>query len=61
MAEEKVTVKQVRSANRTRKATIATLQALGLGRIGRTKEHTLSPAVRGMINAVAHLVQVEKR
>ena len=32
--------------------------ALGLGRIGKTKEINDTPAVRGMIAKVAHLVKV---
>lgn len=37
-----------------------TAQALGLGRMGRTVEQADSPAVRGMINAIKHLVTVEE-
>ena len=36
----------------------ATLRGLGLGRIGRQKTLEDTPAVRGMIRKVAHLVQV---
>jgi len=36
-----------------------TLRALGLGKIGRTAEHTDSPQLRGMLRQVKHLVQVE--
>jgi large subunit ribosomal protein L30 len=37
-----------------------TAQALGLKRIGRTVEQEDSPAVRGMINTIKHLVTVEE-
>jgi large subunit ribosomal protein L30 len=37
-----------------------TAQALGLGRMGQTVEQADSPAVRGMINAIKHLVAVEE-
>ncbi len=64
MAEKKkasgktVTVRQVRSAARKPKEQEATLRGLGLGRIRRTRTLEDTPAVRGMIRAVAHLVEV---
>jgi large subunit ribosomal protein L30 len=36
-----------------------TIQALGLRRLGQTVEHKDSPAIRGMVNKVNHLVTVE--
>jgi len=36
-----------------------TLRALGLGKIGRTAEHTESPQLAGMLRKVRHLVSVE--
>ena len=36
-----------------------TLQGLGLNKIGRTRELEDTPAVRGMIAKVAHLLRVE--
>ena len=33
-----------------------TIQALGLGRIGRTKTHKDNNCLRGMLNKVKHLV-----
>jgi large subunit ribosomal protein L30 len=36
-----------------------TLRALGLGKIGRTAEHTESPTLVGMLRKVRHLVRVE--
>jgi large subunit ribosomal protein L30 len=35
-----------------------TIQALGLRRLGHTVEHTDTPAIRGMIMKVRHLVKV---
>ncbi len=60
MASKKVIVKQVRSSNRCDKRHLDTLQALGLGRIGREKEHLQTPATLGMIKAVSHLVVVHE-
>ena len=37
-----------------------TLRALGLGKIGRSAEHTESPQLAGMLRKVRHLVQVEE-
>ncbi len=38
-----------------------TLRALGLTRLGQVVEHEDSPAMRGMVRAVAHLVHVEEK
>jgi large subunit ribosomal protein L30 len=54
----KVTVRQVRSQARRPAVQAATLRGLGLGKIGRTKVLEDTPAVRGMIRKVAHLVEV---
>jgi large subunit ribosomal protein L30 len=35
-----------------------TIRALGLRRLGQTVEHRDTPAIRGMINKVRHLVTV---
>jgi large subunit ribosomal protein L30 len=38
----------------------ATLVGLGLNKLNRTRELEDTPAVRGMINKVRHLIQVEE-
>ncbi|HJX62311.1 MAG TPA: 50S ribosomal protein L30 [Dehalococcoidia bacterium] len=35
-----------------------TLRALGFRRLGQTVEHNDTPAIRGMINKVRHLIRV---
>jgi len=35
-----------------------TIQALGLGKINRTVEKTVTPQIEGMINKVSHLVTI---
>jgi large subunit ribosomal protein L30 len=55
----KVKVTQVRSAVGQTGKHRGTLRALGLGRIGKTAEHTMSPALEGQLRHVAHLVRVE--
>lgn len=52
-------VKQVRSKNGERKSQRDTLRALGLRRIRDTVTHEDTPQIRGMINKVNHLVEVE--
>jgi large subunit ribosomal protein L30 len=53
-----ITVRQIRSANRKPEVQAATLRGLGLGKIRRTRTLEDTPAVRGMIRAVRHLVEV---
>jgi len=53
----KVTLR--RSAIGTRPAQRRTLLGLGLGRIGQSVILKDSPAIRGMIRTVAHLVETE--
>ncbi|HWD50451.1 MAG TPA: 50S ribosomal protein L30 [Rhizomicrobium sp.] len=65
MAEKKtkaagktVTVRQIKSTARKPKEQEATLRGLGLGKIRRTRTLEDTPSVRGMINAVKHLVEI---
>lgn len=55
---KKIVVRQTGSASGQKKPEKATLQALGLGRIGKEKVHSASPAVLGMIKKVEHLVDI---
>jgi large subunit ribosomal protein L30 len=57
----KVKLTQVRSAIGQTQRHRGTLRALGLGRIGRTAEHTESPVLSGMLRKVRHLVNVEEQ
>jgi len=61
MADKKVLVKQTRSGNRCEKSQRETLQCLGLGRIGKSAEHTLTPSISGMLKKVGHLIQIESK
>jgi len=38
----------------------STVRALGLRKLNQTVEHEDKPAVRGMINSVTHLLEVEE-
>ena len=56
---EKVKVRQIRGVcGRTRRIR-RTLDALGLGRVGKEKELPLNGPIAGMIKKVRHLVSVE--
>ncbi|EHI49381.1 ribosomal protein L30, bacterial/organelle [SAR116 cluster alpha proteobacterium HIMB100] len=59
MAKSTVKVVQVRSAIGREASQRKTLIGLGLNKIGRVRELEDTPAVRGMINKVKHLVRVE--
>ena len=54
-----VTVTQIASPIGRPKDQRATLIGLGLNKINRTRELEDTPAVRGMIGKVSHLVRVE--
>ena len=62
MADSKKTlrVKQTRSQIGRKYDQDRTLKAMGLGRIGKTVELVDNASVRGMINKVSHLVEVEE-
>ncbi len=53
-------VTQVRSAIGSKPKQRGTLRALGLGRIGRSNTLPDRPEIRGMIQRVPHLVDVEE-
>ncbi len=58
MAGKTLKVRQTASPIRRPKDQRATLRGLGLDRIGRERELEDTPAVRGMIAKVAHMVEV---
>jgi len=55
-----IRIKQVKSRNNRPSDQKRTLEALGLGRIGRVVEREDSPSLQGMIRKVQHLVEIEK-
>jgi large subunit ribosomal protein L30 len=56
----KLKVKLVKSAIGYSKRQKDTVKALGLRKIGQMVEHQDTPAIRGMIDKVSHLVQVDE-
>lgn len=56
---KKAKLTQIRSDIGRRPAVRATLKALGLGKLGKSRVVTLNPAVSGMIKTVGYLLSVE--
>ena len=55
----KVIITQIKSQIGQSERHRGTLRALGLGRIGKSREHQESPVLAGMLRKVRHLVKVE--
>mgnify|MGYP000607419107 CR=1 FL=1 len=56
---QKIRVTQIRSGAHRKPDQRETLLGLGLTRMGRTRELEDTPAVRGMVRKVQHLIKVE--
>jgi large subunit ribosomal protein L30 len=59
-AHKKIKITQIRSVIHTLENHKRTIKALGLGRPNYSVVHNDTPQIRGMINAVRHLVIVEE-
>ncbi|MGQ0674249.1 MAG: 50S ribosomal protein L30 [Hyphomicrobium sp.] len=57
-AKKTVTIEQYASANRRPEVQTQTLVGLGLNKLRRRNTLEDTPAVRGMINRISHLVRV---
>jgi large subunit ribosomal protein L30 len=57
-AKKTLTVEQFASANRRPAVQTKTLRGLGLDKLHRRRELEDTPAVRGMINSIPHLVRI---
>ena len=57
----KITVKQVRSIIGRPEYQRKIVAAMGLGRIGKTKEINDTPSARGMVAKVPHLVEIVEK
>jgi large subunit ribosomal protein L30 len=60
MGGGKLRIKLIRSLSGQKPAHRKTVEALGLRRVGSTVEQSPSPAILGMLRAVAHMVRVEE-
>ena len=58
--EKKIRVTQTRSVIGQIPSHRKTIEALGLGKIGKTNEFTDTPQIRGMISKVRHMVTWEE-
>ena len=56
-----VSITQHKSSNGCKHNQLATLESIGLRKIGQTVEREDSPQLRGMLRVVAHLVTVEEK
>ena len=59
-AKKTIRVKQVKSPQRREASQRATLVGLGLNKINRERDLEDTPAIRGMVAKVSHLVEVVK-
>ncbi len=57
---KKVIVTKIKSTIKRPKDQKRTMEALGLRKIGQSKEHVLTPQIEGMIKKVKHLIKVEE-
>lgn len=60
MADKKIKITQVKSQIGRKYDQDRTLKALGLGKIGKSREIVDNDSVRGMLFKVKHLVEVEE-
>ena len=58
MAKKTITIRQTGSPIRRKQTQRDTLVGLGLNKVGRKRTLEDTPAVRGMINKVAHMVEI---
>jgi large subunit ribosomal protein L30 len=56
----KIKITQVSSIIKTPKVQKLTIAALGLGKIGKSREVEATPQILGMVKRVSHLVKVEE-
>lgn len=59
-SEQKLRITWVKSSIGYSRRQKGTVRALGLRRLGDVVEHADTPVIRGMVNKVSHLVDVEE-
>lgn len=57
---KKIKVTQVKSAINRPKRQKLTLEALGITKLNRPKEHVATPQILGMVDKIKHLLKVEE-
>ena len=58
MAKKTITIEQIGSATGRRKDQRQTLVGLGLNKMHKTRELEDTPAIRGMVAKIPHLVEI---
>lgn len=58
--EKKLRITWVKSSIGYSRRQKVTIRALGLKRLGQTVEQKSTPAIRGMVDKVSHLVEIEE-
>lgn len=58
--EKKLKITQIKSAIGYRERTKRTLEALGVKKINHSVVQPDNPAIRGMVNSISHLLEVEE-
>jgi large subunit ribosomal protein L30 len=58
--EKKLRITWVKSSIGYSRRQKGTIRALGLKRLGQTVEQKSTPAIRGMVDKVSHLVEIEE-
>ncbi len=59
-SERKLQIKWTKSSIGYSRGQKGTIRALGFHRLGDVVEHADTPVIRGMIDKVSHLIQVEE-
>ena len=59
-ADKVLKITLVKSLSGRSKGQIATVEALGLRKIGSSTEQKDNPQIRGMVNKISHMVVVEE-
>ena len=57
---KRIKITQTKSIIGQTKSKKKIMEALGLRKIRQTKEHNLTPAIKGMISKVDHLIEIEE-
>jgi len=60
MTKNKIEIKQIKSAIGYNVKVKRTLEALGIRRMNSKVIHVDSPAIRGMVNKIQHLLEVKE-
>jgi large subunit ribosomal protein L30 len=56
----RIVVRQVRSISGQEKWTKDAMRSLGLGRIGKSREFVVNPALAGIVRKVSHLIELDE-